>query len=71
MNPIFLIAAVLAWLIAVLSAWAFVHGAQILRRQELASLGVVTPLRTARAIRYSTEGLTSIDPVSERFPDAA
>lgn len=37
MNPIFVtITWVAAWFIAAFFAWAFVHGAQILRRQEAA-----------------------------------
>lgn len=38
MNPLILASIITAWLIVTLFAWALVHGAQILRRQEAADL---------------------------------
>ncbi|ACL42325.1 hypothetical protein Achl_4374 (plasmid) [Pseudarthrobacter chlorophenolicus A6] len=38
MNPLLPATIIVAWLIGLYIAWAFVHGAQILRRQEVAGL---------------------------------
>lgn len=46
MNPmVFTVTVVAAWLTGMFFAWAFVHGAQILRREEAASTAVANQSR--------------------------
>lgn len=65
MNPLLPATIVLSWLIALFFAWAFVHGAQLLRRQEVAGL------IAAEQEREQAATVTSIAPEPGRLPDAA
>ncbi|WP_422759115.1 hypothetical protein [Paenarthrobacter sp. C1] len=67
MNPILVtITCVAAWLIAVFFALAFVHGAQILRRQEVAALAAAP-----QDADQETAPATHFTPGSTGLPAAA
>lgn len=66
MNPLLPVTITVAWLLTVLFAWAFIHGAQILRRQEVA--GVISAAQTHEA--EQEEPAAAIDPEPARLPHA-
>lgn len=64
MNPAVVIALIsAAWLAGMFVAWAFVHGAQILRREESAAMYAAGGSGTA--------SVPSIAPEADRLPAAA
>ncbi|MET4143976.1 hypothetical protein [Arthrobacter sp. UYCo732] len=68
MNPMLTTAAIIGgWLVAAFCAWAFVHGAQILRRQEAAGLIAAQQERN----HEQPAPVTSIAPRPARLPSAA
>ena len=58
-----------AWLTGMFFAWAFVHGAQILRRQEVAAIMSRDPATAGHDTAQSA--VTSIAPEPEQLPAAA
>lgn len=71
MNPIFaLVTFIVAWLVAIFFAWAFVHGAQILRRQEMAGL-ITAEQEKSQEQESRTATVTVISPESAELPAAA
>lgn len=67
MNPFVTATIIAAWLVALFFAWAFVHGAQILRRREIAGL---VAAEQERALDEPA-AVTSIAPEPGRIPYAA
>ncbi|QOT19649.1 hypothetical protein [Paenarthrobacter sp. YJN-5] len=55
-----------AWLIAAFFAWAFVHGAQILRRQEVADIA-----DSARGLEPGLDTVQPNEPATGQLPAAA
>lgn len=67
MNPLLPVTIVVAWLVALFFAWVFVHGTQILRRQEVA--GLISAQRAPSV--EETSPVAFIAPETSRLPEAA
>jgi UPF0716 family protein affecting phage T7 exclusion len=71
MTPLFsLITFGVAWLLAMVFAWAIVHGAQILRRQEVAGL-IAAEQEKSQEQQSRTATVTVISPEAVELPSAA
>jgi hypothetical protein len=71
MNPIIaFVTFIVAWLIAIFFAWALVHGAQLLRRQEVAVL-IAAEQQKSQEQESRTATVTAISQEAAQLPAAA